>query len=410
MKLFAKSTLSVVATALLLIAFTACNKDSMLNCGFSGKAQKGPFVTGTEINLYELNENLSQTGKAFRTTISSNDGSFSLENLELGSQYALLSANGFFFSEIYGELTASQLNLQAVANIADKEHLNINSMTNVTAPRIIKLVGDGLTFAVAKEQAEKELLAFLGVEEGAGAGFDQMDLSENEDYNGILLSFSLMLQHYTNYVMEQSQFVAELTQLLADINADFTPDGDIDNQQIIDALLYNASMIDRAQVRERIENYYEELGLRVEIPDFEKYLALFQEKHDNNLITDFYYPEMASPDPVHFPNDILPNILEKDLTTLTLEESYVAAAAVPFGKTLKIKIYTDSPSACVTPPYYGWEFSKEDNVWVLESKLENAVMACTFNLDPTGSTQHGEATIEYYEDSETPTFTKHVTW
>ena len=377
--------------------------------GFTGKVQKGPFVTGTEINLYELNEKLAQTGKAFRTTITANDGSFSLSDMELTSQYAMLSANGFFFSEIYGASSPAQLNLQAVADLADKEHLNINAMTHVVAPRIIKLVGEGKTFASAKGQAEKEWLEFLGVEEDV-AGFDQMDIAASEAYNGILLSFSLMLQNYTSNIGEQSLYVAWLTSLLADITADFAEDGVVENEGLISQLLENAASIDRAVVRANMTNYYSQMGQQVNIPDFERYIALFQEKYDPNLITDFCYPEMASPTPIEFPDDMLPNLLVKDATALSLAETFVAAAAVPLGKTLKIKVYTDSEFVGASQPNYGWTISHENGAWVLDSRIENEVMACVFYLDAMGMNHHGEATVEYYEDSDTPTFTKHVTW
>ncbi len=65
---------------------------------FSGKVQKGPFVTGATVTVNELNESLGQTGMSFTTSISSNDGSFSLNNIEMESDLALLSCNGFYYN------------------------------------------------------------------------------------------------------------------------------------------------------------------------------------------------------------------------------------------------------------------------------------------------------------------------
>lgn len=409
MKNVLKHTLVVVLTALTFLAFNSCRKpkDELTIYSFTGKAQKGPYVSGTEINLYELNQDLVQTGKAFSTTISANDGSFSLLNMELGSQYALLSANGFFFSEIYGNISSAQLNLQAVTDLTDQRHVNINVLTHVTAPRIITLVGAGKTYAEAREQAEKEMLAFLGVTENIGKGFDQTDISATGDLNGMLLSFSLMLQHYTSSLPEQPQFVAQLTQLLADVTTDFTSDGIIDNQSIISKLLENAAAIKRDEVRAKLADYYTSLGLQVEIPDFETYLALFQEKYDPNFITDFYYPEEASPLPEIDPEGKLPNVLVKEKTQFTTG-SYVVAAAVPLGKKLKIRIITES-QAGPSQPSYGWDVTHGQGEYILESNRENEVIAALFYIHNFASTP-GEATIEYYEDSETPTFSKKITW
>jgi len=58
------------------------NNDSPEVYNFTGKVQKGPFVTGTTITLNELNEKLGQTGRTFTSIITSDDGSFELNNIE----------------------------------------------------------------------------------------------------------------------------------------------------------------------------------------------------------------------------------------------------------------------------------------------------------------------------------------
>lgn len=130
---------------------------------FSGKAQKGPFITGTNVTLNELNSNLGQTGKSFIATISADDGSFNMNNIELNSNLALLTANGFYFSEIYGELSGASLSLQAITDLSGKEHVNINILTHLITGRIENLVSGGMNFKEANEQAKSEALIFLGV-------------------------------------------------------------------------------------------------------------------------------------------------------------------------------------------------------------------------------------------------------
>jgi len=53
-----------------------------------GHVQKGPFLNGTSLSIYELNENLNQTGRSFNTQITDNSGTFSIQDIELASQYA----------------------------------------------------------------------------------------------------------------------------------------------------------------------------------------------------------------------------------------------------------------------------------------------------------------------------------
>ena len=70
--------------------FTPIKKDKI-----SGLVQKGPYINGTQIILYVLDDKLAQTGKVFNTQIADNKGSFELNNVELSSKYVQLSANGY---------------------------------------------------------------------------------------------------------------------------------------------------------------------------------------------------------------------------------------------------------------------------------------------------------------------------
>ena len=51
----------------------------------AGQAQKGPFSNGTAINIAELNNTLSPTGRNFSTAIIDNSGRFSGANVQLES-------------------------------------------------------------------------------------------------------------------------------------------------------------------------------------------------------------------------------------------------------------------------------------------------------------------------------------
>ena len=57
-----------------------------------GQAQKGPFNNGTAINIAELTNTLSPTGRNFSTAITDNTGRFSVANVELESPYVELDA------------------------------------------------------------------------------------------------------------------------------------------------------------------------------------------------------------------------------------------------------------------------------------------------------------------------------
>ena len=371
---------------------------------FSGKVQKGPFVTGTTITVNELNEGLGQTGKSFTTSISSDDGSFSLSNLEMESDLALLSGNGFYFNEVLGQLSSAQITLQAITELTNEKTVNINVLTHLTKARIETLVGEGMSFADAKRKAEGEFQDFLGVTEHFNQGFEQMSIASQGDFNAMLLAFSVILQRPTHLMNAIPTLPAELTWLMTSLSTDFADNGAIDNEALVDTLIYNISVQDQVFIRSHIQNYYSGLGLDVEIPDFESYIRLFQAAHQE-LVTEFIYPDEASPAPEMGPDGEVPNLLVKDITQFDGDLSYVVAAITPLGKSLKVKI-TGNLQLDLNNGWLITDYSH--GCFTLEAQRQNELVSMlVYFLDDS---KNGSGTIEYYEDSDTPTFTKQITW
>lgn len=395
----------------LIILFLSCKKEepivsSTKSYNLIGKVQKGPFATGSDINVYELDENLSQTGKSFLTTIDANDGSFSLDNVELTSNFLLVNANGFYFDEIGGGITYSRISLQSIVDLSDNSTVNINLFTHVSVKRIRKLVEEGQTLQSALNQSKVELLTFFGVSESFQDNFDDYDISQNDDYNGVLLAFSVMCQRLYSSP-------ADLSQFLTYFSNDFSDNGIINSQSIIDTLLYSTSLLNIVDIKENIENKYISLGIDANIPDFKQYINNFILEYDDTIYTDIIYPNTAiddlwSPDY----SFVRTNILNNSDTVFNLHYSYCVAAIVPIGNSLTIKIKDDMPG--------GGRFNAGDggnsSGWRVERNLysigheyytnqrENSLLSIEFGFYVPGS-----ATIEFYENGdETPTFTKHI--
>ncbi len=371
---------------------------------FSGKVQKGPFVTGASITVNELNESLGQTGKSFTTSITSDDGSFSLSNIEMESDWALLTGNGFYYNEVIGQLSSAQISLQALADLTNDETVNINVLTHITKARIETLVGQGMSFSEAKRQAESEFQDFLGVTEHFNQGFEQMSIASQGDFNAMLLAFSIILQKPSNNLSVIPTLPAELTLLMTNLSTDFAADGVINDQTLIDKLNENISLQNQRYIRQRLKNYYSGLGQNVDIPNFESYIAMFQAAHQE-LVTEFTYPDIASPAPEL--GGEVPNILVKDMTQFDGTQSYVIAAITPLGKSLKVKVTGDT--WLDTSLNNGWVVTEyTNNGFTVEAQRQNELVSMLICL--LGDSKDGSATIEYYEDSDTPTFTKQITW
>ena len=399
------NTLALSLALIGMLAFASCTKEKTGGIfTFSGKVQKGPFVTGTTITVNELNESLGQTGKAFTSAITSDDGSFNLSNIEMESNLALLSGNGFYYNEVIGQLSNSQITLQAITDLTNEETVNINVLTHITKARIEKLVAEGMNFADAKRKAESEFQDFLGVTNHFNQGFEQMTIASGGDFNAMLLAFSVILQRPTHWEEAIPTLPAELTWLMTNLSTDFADNGAINNEALVDTLLYNISKQDQVFIRRHIQDYYSGLGLDVEIPDFESYIRMFQAAHQE-LVTEFLYPDEASPAPEMGPGGEVANLLVKDITQFNGDLSYVVAAITPLGKSLKVKI-TGSIQLDLNN---GWIVTESSHGgFTIEAQRQNELVSMLVYL--LDDSKDGSATIEYYEDSDTPTFTKQITW
>ncbi|MBO4436941.1 MAG: hypothetical protein J5791_08690 [Fibrobacter sp.] len=188
---------SVAALSLAAAWLSACSNTTagtsddpnQITASIKGVVEKGPFVKGTTVTLYELNpETFAQTGKTFTGTVDGDDGSFSLGKVELGSRYVLLDANGYYWNELYGLKTTNPLSLRAIAHVEKNNTLNINIGTHITHKRILALLDSGLAFDEAKAKAESEVVeAFFG--EDSGMAFENASIFDNSK----LLALSIIV-------------------------------------------------------------------------------------------------------------------------------------------------------------------------------------------------------------------------
>ncbi len=324
----------------------------------------------------------------------------------MGSSLALLSGNGFYYNEVIGRLSTAQITLQAIANLTDAETVNINVLTHITKARIENLVAKSMSFADAKRQAEGEFQDFLGVTNHFSQGFEQMSIASGGDFNAMLLAFSVILQRPHLFLEAIPTFPAELTWLMTNLSTDFADNGAINNEALVDTLLYNISMQDQMYIGCHIQNYYSGLGLNVEIPDFESYISLFQAAHQES-VAEFIYPAEASPAPELGPGGEVPNILVKDVTQFDGSKVYVIAAITPIGKSLKVKVTGNV--RLDTSLINGWMVTEHTTEgFTIKAQRQNGLVSMLVRL--LNESKDGSATIEYYEDSDTPTFTKQITW
>ena len=230
----------------------------------SGYVQKGPFIQGTVITVWELDSNLVQTGKAFIGTIDDNTGTFNVRG-NVVSPYVELSAVGYYFNEVSGSLSTAPLTLQALSDLTDNSSVNVNLMTHLEKKRVEYLIDAGSTFAAAKTQAQTEIMKIFNIENVSLGSSETLDISKSGDGNAVLLAISSILQ--------SDKTEAELTELLSTINTDIRTDGELDSTTtkatLITAMAYIKDR--RGTIRSNIESRYSDLGISATIPAFESY-------------------------------------------------------------------------------------------------------------------------------------------
>ncbi|MEX0719576.1 MAG: hypothetical protein WD059_02835 [Balneolaceae bacterium] len=264
----------------LTISFISCSngvnekdeenkEDSFEIESVSGVIQKGPFNSGGNISLYELNsDDLSQTGRSFNAQIKNNFGEFEFSNIELSSPFAHLRADGFYYNEIRGEQSGSQLTLHAISDFSGDSVVNVNVLTHLEKPRIEYLVSEAMEFEEAKKQAESEVLSIFLIDQSASPS-QKMDLTDVDNGNETLLAVSAILQGYRSE--------AELSELLSNLTDDLREDGTIDNSSLGSELINHSRYLLPDIIRNNLQERYTDLGLEVEIPEFGHVIEYFNE-------------------------------------------------------------------------------------------------------------------------------------
>ena len=161
----------------------------------AGVTQKGPFLVGSSVTIQELDgKTLVQTGRSFKTSVKSNLGDFSVKNVNLASQYALLEVNGYFRNEVTGENSEGMISLNALTDLTNRNNVNVNVLTHLETDRVLNLVQkQGMSFADAKNQAESEIFSSFGFTKDWQSPEDMNVFSGEEDGSDALFALSVLM-------------------------------------------------------------------------------------------------------------------------------------------------------------------------------------------------------------------------
>ncbi len=282
---------SLLIGVISLLCFISCSSDddSLGNVSIDsvkGLVEKGPFVSGSSVSIYELDNNLNATGRVFEAK-TDNKGAFSINtSTSLVSKYVKLSVNGFYFNEYTGRLSDAPISLEAISSIdnVDKANVNVNILTHLEMPRVMNLVSSGKNFKEAKQQAQKELLnAFLITNQPITP--EETSITANNTSANILIAISSILLN------ERSD--AQFTEFMSSLRNDLS-DGTI-TQDTKNKIAKSSLGLSYTNIKENIKKRYEELGETVEVGNFEFFIDgdgdgqigdTYEETKPNDVITE----------------------------------------------------------------------------------------------------------------------------
>lgn len=230
----------------------------------SGTVEKGPFVQGSTINMQTMDDKLHPTGKTFMENIKDDAGTFDFGSLEFDTPYAKITATGYFFNEVTGELSKGMINLNALVDLSDKSSVNVNLLTHLKSQRIHKLIDEGNTFKASASQAQAELMGAFGLQKYAGKDVSQFSITSGTDEAAALIAVSAIIQ------VDRSE--ASMTEFISKLTNEFGANGyfsDATKQTIAGSVDKLRSQLDA--ISKNIIGRYESLGKTVSVKPLKYY-------------------------------------------------------------------------------------------------------------------------------------------
>jgi hypothetical protein len=238
----------------------------------SGVAQKGPLAQGSVVTVDELTSTkLQPNGKEYTFRTSNNLGTFSTSGITFGSSYLSTLASGYYYNEITGAQSNDIVVLSGLSQVGTGGDtvINVNSLSSMAVNRVTKLatVAPVKTFAVARAQAQRELLSAFFIYNGTGiltgttvnkiaqpANLTALDLSKSRSGDEILAAMS-------GVVMTAGVNGNGVNTLLSQIAVDLGDDGLLNNStnyrtSVQSKLCAAAAVTDFANVAANLNNLY----------------------------------------------------------------------------------------------------------------------------------------------------------
>ena len=362
------SFFSVAADDVEEVYFTTTNEKQFEDTYYtvSGRAEKGPFKSGSTITLQPLDLTLNALGTPQTTMTFDDCGNFAFRNTLFKYPYVQLAATGLFFNEYDDYKTRdTQLTLQGYADLQHGSKANVNVVTHLISERVQNLVIGGVDFDVALAQAQGELLSVFGLLRLNDKDFAQVSITDGDDYAAALLAISMPLL----YDRKGPDLISWMTRL----RYDFADDGKFTEQNMAQYKKDRNYLSFSDKVRKLVEKY-QEYGLTISVKD----LCYFYDWDEDGVAGNEIYD----------PNQ--PAIYDMTSITAPME-----------GGTYTVNVSCNVPlysyplnSGSVYPSYNPWS-GYFDAYLIWHSEYSNGLW--TIKVDPTNNKYVSPVDVKLYD-------------
>lgn len=260
----------------------------------SGVAEKGPFRYGTSVKLVELDsvKRLADSERIHETCILTSNGAFNFEGINLVSPYVRVEANGYYMDEFTANLSTSLVTLNAVVDLSSRDTFNVNILTHMASPRVLKLVqdaGNNQPIGSQSGRALSDVLSSFGISLGSSGGStggftgwgwnrgtqttttsdkaaEDLTIFGDDDYSAALLAVSVMMQSMGS----GNDMLSFADQVASDIQGDGNWGDNSMKAKLADKVMILDAEGGLEKIRSNIEGW--KIG---DVPDFEKYVRNF---------------------------------------------------------------------------------------------------------------------------------------
>ena len=242
------------------------------NITVQGNAQKGPFITGSSVQVLALNTSLMPTGDVFTSAVLDERGSFRI-SVPTAAPFVEIVANGYYYDELPPSIRSTDpITLSSIAPAGATVDVRLNVLTTLMKGRQRRLVGQGMSFSTASVQAKNELLAVFDLPTSTMDDPTLVDVTRSGQGDAALIATSAILQQLAlDRSKDPGEKVLKLGLALSELGTDFE-DGTIAAQQKQE-LARAARRLDSLSVRNSLQTILANLGLTGTAPDITTYVT-----------------------------------------------------------------------------------------------------------------------------------------